>query len=327
MDPQIQARFNDAILSELAGRFSPVHDRIHTLPAYESLMFAFQRDGDEYILRISHSLRRSPNMIRGEVEWIKHLAAGGAGVARAIPSNRGNLVEAADDGHGDQFLATAFVRAPGRPPSRADWSPARFAAYGETLGRIHRLTISYQPSNPAWKRPTWDDAEFNFVESFLPPEQEIIRQRYHSLRQYLHTLPQDNRVYGLIHQDAHSGNFFIDESERITLFDFDDCLYSWFANDIAIALFYMIINEPHPAALANEFLANFLRGYRRQYVFDESWMQTLPLFLKLREIDLYAVLHRDFDVNNPGDAWVAQFLQGRRQRIEADLPVIDDWKP
>jgi len=43
----------------------------------------------------------------------------------------------------------------------------------------------------------------------------------------------------LIHTDVHAGNFFVDDG-RITVFDFDDSSYQWFASDIAIALYYTI---------------------------------------------------------------------------------------
>jgi hypothetical protein len=49
--------------------------------------------------------------------------------------------------------------------------------------------------------------------------------------------------------------------------------------------------------------------------------------LKQREIDLYGVIYRSFDVNNISDSWVARFMQGRKERIENDVPYveIEDW--
>jgi hypothetical protein len=45
--------------------------------------------------------------------------------------------------------------------------------------------------------------------------------------------------------------------------------------------------------------------------------------LKLREIDLYAVIHRSFDVDNLDDPWVARYMHNRKQRIEDGVPTID----
>ena len=71
------------------------------------------------------------NLISGEVDWINYLARGGASVAKAVDSEQGNLVEPIDDGQGGQFLATAFVRAPGGPPSQENWGQDGFLTFGE----------------------------------------------------------------------------------------------------------------------------------------------------------------------------------------------------
>jgi Ser/Thr protein kinase RdoA (MazF antagonist) len=124
----------------------------------------------------------------------------------------------------------------------------------------------------------------------------------------------------LIHQDAHGGNFFVDDAGRITLFDFDDCAYSWYANDIAIVLFYLITNRADATEVTRKFMPHFLRGYRRESRLDPIWLKEIPHFLKLREIDLYAVIHRSFDVDHLDDPWCAKFMAGRRERIERDVP-------
>jgi len=45
--------------------------------------------------------------------------------------------------------------------------------------------------------------------------------------------------------------------------------------------------------------------------------------LKLREIDLYAVIHRSFDVDNIDHPWVEMFMKDRKGRIENDVPFIE----
>ena len=67
----------------------------------------------------------------------------------------------------------------------------------------------------------------------------------------------------------------------------------------------------------------FLRGYGRENRLDVRWSDQLPHFLKLREIDLYAVIHRSLDVENLDDWWCERFMDGRKERIERDRPVID----
>lgn len=323
MEKQIRDRFTSAILEETMRRFGIAKDQIHPLDAFESFIYEFERGGQFYILRIAHSLRRTEALIAGEVDWINYLADGGISVARAVHSASGRLVEAVEDGQGGQFLTTAFVKAQGQSPWRVGWTPTLYENYGRLLGSIHARTRSYQPAELAWTRPGWDADLFEFVERYLPASEAVAKRKYHALCDHLHRLPKDNNSYGLIHQDAHGSNLFVDEAGALTLFDFDECAYSWFINDIAIALFYMAMGLDNTPALAREFMTHFLQGYRQALPLDPWWLREIPNFLKLREIELYAVIHRDFDVTHIDDPWCADFMRGRKERIEQDVPTID----
>ena len=139
----------------------------------------------------------------------------------------------------------------------------------------------------------------------------------------------------------------MDGNGKITLFDFDDCVYSWFINDIAIALFYISMDAEelgylNTASFTQDFMIHFLQGYRRAYRLDPYWLKEIPTFLKLREIELYAVAFRDFDIkniehwsiesfrqipdfdlNSGNYMWMASFMRDRKFRIEEDDPFID----
>ena len=321
MDQQIIARYHDGILQEARQRYAIAPAQIRPLKAFESFIYEFERADGAYILRISHTLRRSEPLIQGEVDWINYLAAGGVSVAKAIHSANDKLVEAIDDGQGGHFLATAFVKASGQSPWEI-WTPPLYTTYGRLLGAMHALTQHYQPTGIAW-RPTWDDESMDFVGRYLPRSETVAKEKYQALCAHFHTLPKDNTVYGLIHQDAHGSNFLVDQAGQLTLFDFDDCVYSWYMNDIAIVLFYTVMDAEDWPAFTQEFMTHFLQGYSQAYQLEPHWLQEIPQFLKLRELELYAVIHRDFDVNNIDHAWCARFMQNRKAKIEADVPFID----
>lgn len=323
MDQYIRDRYSDTILQEAMQRYAIAPAAIQPLDAFESFIYEFQRGADAAILRISHSSRRSEDLIHGEMDWINYLADRGVPVARALPSARGKLVETIDDGRGGAFLTTAFVKAAGRPPWEAGWSPTRYATYGQLLGRMHALAHDYRPANPAWTRPEWDDPRMEFVERYLPASETIAKQKYRVVREHVQMLPKDSTSYGLIHQDVHQTNFLMDEAGAITLFDFDECVYSWFINDLAIVLFHSSVEEDDASAFTHAFMPHFLRGYHDYHILAPQWLRELPNFLKLREIELYAVMHRDFDVSTIDDPWCAHFMHDRKQKIEADVPFID----
>jgi Ser/Thr protein kinase RdoA (MazF antagonist) len=323
MEKEIKDRFHEGILQEAMRRYGIGEGEIQLLDGFESFMYEFQQDGGDYILRLAHTRRRSVELIQGEVDWINFLAAGGAGVARAVLSRQGKLVEAVEDGRGGQFLATAFVKARGDHPRGAVWTPEFYERYGGALGRIHALSKRYQPADPTWRRPEWDDPIMMQVESLLPPSEAITVARYQELMAHLQALPKDSEGYGLIHQDFHSGNLFVDEEGRITAFDFDDCVYSWYIYDIAMVLFYAALWAEDAAAFTEAFMPRFLQGYRRENLLDPVWLADMPHFLKLREIDLYAIIHRSFDLENLTGPFEIHYMRGRKERLEGAVPVID----
>lgn len=322
MDQLIKDRYSDAILQEAMRRYGITSKQIHPLDAFESFIYEFERDSQAYILRIAHSVRRSESLVLGEVDWINYLADGGVSVAKAILSESGKLVEEIEDQWGGFFLTTAFVKAQGQAPWDL-WTPELYESYGELIGRIHTLSRSYQPSQVDWKRPDWNDDLFEFVERYLPASESIAKQQYQDICNHVKTLPKDRDSYGLTHQDAHGNNLFVDEMGQITLFDFDECAYNWFINDIAAVLFYIVQGAEDGRAFTQEFMTHFLRGYIRACPLDFTWLREIPNFLKIREIELYAVIYRDFDLNNIDDEWCARFMHNRKFRIENNVPTID----
>lgn len=327
MDPAISQRYHHEILQAALQRYAILEENIKTLDGFESFIYEFGRPEGEFILRIGHSLRRSEELILAEVDWINYLAAGGAGVAKAIPSTRGKLVEFIDDGQGGNFIATAFHKAAGGPPSGEMWNQDLFRAWGRLLGRIHTLTKDYQPSNPAWKREAWDSPGNMSVESWLPPSESIVLEKFKALMDHFGALPKDRDGYGLIHQDAHAGNFFVDQNYQITLFDFDDCVYSWFIYDLAMVFFYGLMGHEKDPAHIEFFVSNFLKGYREENHLDPGWLREIPFFLKLREIDLYAqILFSYGGVENIDHPWCLNYMKGRKEKIEAAHAYINfDW--
>jgi Ser/Thr protein kinase RdoA (MazF antagonist) len=161
------------------------------------------------------------------------------------------------------------------------------------------------------------------VENWLPPEEKLAQEKFIATIEYLQSLPQDPDGYGLIHQDAHGGNFFVDDGYNITLFDFDDCAYGHYVYDIAMALFYAITNRPDAAEFGPHFFGHFMRGYRQENQLDSKWFAEIPHFLKLREFDLYAVVYRSFDLDKLDEhPWVATFMKGRKEKLENDVPYV-----
>ena len=257
------------------------------------------------------------------MDWINYLVEGGAGASQVILSKQGNLVEPVDDGQGGVFLAAVFEKAEGIMPREFGYDEILFRSIGITVGRLHRLTKEYRPTDPLAVRPQWDDPLMLVERGWLPEGEEPLWEKYTEILDWCRTLPQDRENYGLIHFDVHGGNFFVDGTGSVNLFDFDDCCYNWFANDIAVVLFYMQLNTEDPAAFSIDFMRKFIVGYQIENEFDLAWLEMIPKFLKIREIELYMIIHRSFDVETMEDEWNLRYMNGRKERIENDVPVVD----
>ncbi|WP_257032040.1 hypothetical protein [Paenibacillus sp. E222] len=132
---------------------------------------------------MSHTIRRSRNNIRGEIEFLNFLSNKGLAVSNAVPSTRGNMAEeiAAENG---SFLAISYEMALGKEVSDADWNESPYEKWGEFLGKIHHATKGYKWSNPAFKRQTWDQEVQLKAEKNLRPDDvmiSILKERLTSL--------------------------------------------------------------------------------------------------------------------------------------------------
>ena len=323
MEPAIRSQFSSEILDEALSRYGIEPASVRELAGFESFVYECTHGGQDRILRISHSLHRNAEAIAGELDWIGYLAANGVRACPAVASRSDNLLEVLGDGS-EYFTAAVFDKALGGPADGQVWQSSLFEEMGLMMGRMHALAKRYAPSNPSFKRPEWHEDVTGIAERFLPADQKVVVDRFNSTLSATHALPKDADSYGLVHLDFHRGNFFVDDG-RIYLFDFDDCQYSWFADDIAMALFYAV---PHDCSSARDresaraFMHHFLTGYRTQNKVGSDWIARVPMFLKRREFDLYTVIHRSMDLDHL-DAWATSFMNQRRFNIEHDVPYVD----
>lgn len=324
MEQKIKNRFSINKLNEICILYGIDNEKIEELKGFENFVYEYSMNGEKFILRVAHSFRRSLQMIAAEVDWINFLAEGGAAVSTSIDSVNGNLVEIVSDGEDGYFLATAFIKASGGRIFGTDqWNSSFFQNYGREIGKLHSLSKSYPLPDLELKRYEWDDKIMIDLKLWLPDSDKEVIEEYQKLKTHIETLPKDKENYGLIHQDAHGGNFFVDDKGEVTFFDFDDCAYSWYANDIGILLFYALDAKTEIKNYQQKFIESFIAGYNQTNYIDPKWIEYIPSFIRLREITLYGVIHRDFDIDNIDHPWISKFMDGRKEKIINNTPYFD----
>lgn len=295
-------------------------------------VYEFTRNGRQCVLRISPpSDEITPMSAQSVLHWMAHLAEGGVSVPRPVPTMRGRLVEVAAP-RDEVYVLSAFEKVPGTlgmDLPRERWSDDLYRALGRTVGRMHAVGQTYERPEAVAPRPEWSAVGncFNPLDT-LHNAQHAIRVRRDEVLRRVAALPREGDGWGLVHADLHFGNVMVEvETGRITLLDFDDCCYGWFAMDMAMPLFDLLVlyGGDNREALGDRFIRAFTQGYVAEAPLNPFWIGRLPLFLKLVEIGVYTQVHRHHDTADT-TSWVGRFMAGRRERIEGGVPYVDlDW--
>lgn len=243
--------------------------------------FVFEIDG--HILRITEEHHRSATALMGELEFVEKLSDAGVSVAGPLRSENKALVETVDG-----FHISVFTKAEGQllKPDEFFTNIDAVKALGRELGKAHKISANYIPQKS--KRHKAKDVPYiKEGLSFISPKDDVSKAEFKRAIEWFESLPEDNNVFGLVHMDAHCGNFHTDKNNNVTLFDFDDCSYHFFAYDLAIPLnnleySYLSVSEKKAAREA------FLEGYAEEYKLSKSWLDMIDGFIRFRNIEMYA---------------------------------------
>ncbi|REE94616.1 Ser/Thr protein kinase RdoA (MazF antagonist) [Paenibacillus taihuensis] len=328
MDPTIKSMFQDEHAAEGAAHFGVSLRDLTFIGGFQNFIYSYTRDEQQYILRFTPSTLRSAEEVAAEIEWIRYLSDNGVSVTASVPSITGKDVEHIQ-GDPIDFFATSFEHASGKKIGYPEClgNPSLYEQCGRITGRLHERTKHYTPKV---KRHTWESNHYLIrARDYLPAELQPVLDALDELKKELTKLPINADTYGLIHGDINVGNFTVDDSCRITLFDFDECQYSWYAEDIAIQLYYLLYvfgedSKPERKVQFEQFMNYFELGYTadgRQM--PDDWKDQLKLFLRLREIIVVVGMHRSWDLSQP-DEWTRDFLRDSRMRISNRISLIDE---
>lgn len=155
-------------------------------------VYRFTKGDLSYILRLSQKPQEYVEKIRAEVDWVYYLVKNGLRASLPIQTRDNQLTAVYHDGD-KCYIATAFYAAPGRFFDKNDeqyWGPMVFRNWGETMGRMHRLSKSYGASDVLVKRDCWSIKTINNPHlqrgSF-----NVLLEKLISMENKIHLLPRD----------------------------------------------------------------------------------------------------------------------------------------
>jgi Ser/Thr protein kinase RdoA (MazF antagonist) len=320
MTSEIKARFNEACLHDILGRYG-LEARHQLLSDWHAFTFEVYRGNEPFILRISDDSHRTKEDIEGELEWMAFVQKGGVQVPSVMVSNSGQKNCEVLQAGASTFTAVLFEKLNGRVVSQEDWNEKLFERWGALVGRLHRLSPQFQPVKP---RKLWHESDFLNIEAYIPDELAEIKRAARTLLDTIKALPRNAFTFGHMHADVYQDNFFIAE-DGLQLFDFDNTEQGFFVNDLAISLYaalWRLGPEEDRQIFTNLFLKSFLAGYSTEFTLAKSQLETLPLFLRLRDLLIYVVMRKKRDLNHLTPRQ-AQLLKERGQRIMEGIPIVE----
>lgn len=296
----------------------------NTLGNSANMIYEVEIDKTPYILRISEYSDKKLSHINFELNWIDYLALTIDNIAKPVRSINGRLFEVVKTEEKSSILCL-FEKAEGRIVDSGnikEYNDKLFYNLGVLMGQMHKQTSEYSGNIPSpdfeWYNNVFFDVEYNVI---IDEVVSAFEKRYIN---ELCSLPKNEDIYGIIHNDIHIHNFFINNG-NIKLFDFDDCHFCWYACDIASTLFHMVQfsgakTEKERTEFAETCLISYLKGYTQQYKISVYWLNKLDLFMRYRMTCVYKFAQNHWR-NEPihPHQW---YLDWHKNRIINDIPYV-----
>ena len=207
-----------------------------------------------------------------------------------------------------------------------------FQNWGAVLGQMHALSKTYQPLNDQVMRPDWFrlHAQRLDLDAVIPAELSRTQDKIQVLLNDVRSLPRDEASYGLIHGDFNDGNFTVNYNNGdITVFDFDDCCYFWFAYELAAAweggigrVMFRPIEDRK--AFMTHYMEQVFKGYTRENHMLGVWIERIPLFIRLIQVEEF--LHYVGYFHDPDEETKAH-LNYLITCIDQELPYMGFFDP
>lgn len=190
--------------------------------------------GEQYILKIYRDAHRSLSEIKGEVELLNLLHAGGARVSYPIRDSKGEQIQRFQAAEGKRY-GVLFSYAAGQPALHP--TDTQLTATGLEMARLHNIAAGIKLSNP---RRSYDHHTMllqplsRLKPAFreLPEEYAYLQETAAAVIRQLDSMDTSAFSYGYCHYDFLPKNFHFDAQDQLTFFDFDFAGKGWLVLDV-----------------------------------------------------------------------------------------------
>lgn len=234
-------------------------------------VYPFWRGERLSFLRLCPAEEKSLAAVEAEIEFIRYLRVKGYPAMEPMAMLSGGYLKTIDTRWGS-YQMSAFYCVPGRPVEDLPLKEESVYAYGKALGQLHRLSMDYEPQK---QRADYLET----AEAFRTELPERLQPVLDRVLDALHQIGRTRKNYGLVHYDFEADNVFYDgQTGTVSVIDFDDSLYHYYAIDLVQALDSLgelVPQEDFPAVYAR-----FLAGYRSEKALSAEQEAAFPLMRK-----------------------------------------------
>jgi Ser/Thr protein kinase RdoA (MazF antagonist) len=242
----------------------------------------------DFVLRLHRPGYHSRDEIAAELAWLGALQGlPGLRAVRPVPGAQGPVT--AVDGR----FVVAFARLSGQVLQPGDDLARWFAPLGEITARLHRHSRAWTRP-PGFVRKRWDAdtilgpaphwGHWRQAQGLDRPGAALLARATAALAGRLRTHGSGSDRFGLIHADLRLANLIADD-DGLTVIDFDDCGFGWWAFDLAAALSFIETDPRLP-----DLIARWAEGYARIAPLPDAERALIPALILLRRVQLTAWL-------------------------------------
>ena len=232
-----------------------------------------------------------------EVTYTNFLYQEGLRVSPTLASINGEVVE--EIMLDREMLSVLYQSAPGIHLPRDLWKADILNELGRQIGRLHRLSKKFEELHPVNYINDWHDNEEYAFLKYIPKEESAIRKIAIEVLSRIKNLPKTQSNYGLLHGDLCLENLLVDRESNLTMIDFQDCEKHFYIFDLAAAIYsaleYSYVGGGNIVEYGQAITKAIIDGYQEENDLSSEMVDQLPLFIKLKEVFEYSLMHMYWD--------------------------------
>ncbi|WP_370644600.1 phosphotransferase enzyme family protein [Sporosarcina sp. ACRSL] len=293
-----------------------------TVQAVTNEMFRCTAKQDVYFVRITNYKSYEEQL--EEVTYTNFLCREGLAVSPTISSLKRNVVEKITL-NGKEVLTVLYKAAPGIHLPREQWNADVLKELGCQIGRLHRFSQKFEEIHPVKYINDWhDNEEYDFLK-YIPNEETAIREIAQDVLSTIKGLPKIRSNYGLLHGDLWLENILVDDS-KLSMVDFQDCEKNFYIFDLAVPIYsaieYSFVGGGNIVEYGRSITKAILDGYREEHDLPAEMVELLPLFIKLKEVFEYSLMHMYWNKEKLTEEQI-RIMNHYRMRIERNHLLLD----